>query len=243
MADGGVTHWDDQAQKFGASPEASWGDSFCISLEVETIAKHIRDGDHVLDVGCSNGHALARQMELHKITATGIDVSPLMVEAGLKGANLRCLDILNTDFKDKSFDVVYTTRTLINLRSWEEQERAIKECLRLAKRTVIFSEAFWEPLCRLNALRLVCGLPPLEEPDFNLYLKTGRMFKALSDYNFRVDDFSSVYYFGSRLLRECVTVVSKYPGYSNPVNKEFYDLAQKYKGGGFGIQMACVVTL
>ena len=37
--------------------------------------------------------------------------------------------------------------------------------------SVIFSEAFWEPLTRLNALRALAGLAPLVEHDFNRYIK------------------------------------------------------------------------
>jgi hypothetical protein len=50
-----------------------------------------------------------------------------------------------------------------------------------------------------------------------------------------------VYYIGSRFLRELVTEINNYQGYSNPINKHFYDLEKIYSGGGFGIQQAYII--
>ena len=61
-------------------------------------------------------------------------------------------------------------------------------------------------------------------------------------HNFQVDDFSSIYYLGSRMVRELVTDSSAYPGYENPINGIFFDIERKYSGGKFGIQQAIVVT-
>jgi hypothetical protein len=105
------------------------------------------------------------------------------------------------------------------------------------------SEAFWEPLVLLNALRALKSLTPLVEHDFNRYIKK----EALSDFldshglKFEIEDFSSIYYLGSRFLRELVTTPADYPGYSNPINKIFYDIEKSFSGGGFGIQQAFVI--
>ena len=47
---------------------------------------------------------------------------------------------------------------------------------------------------------------------------------------------SSIYYLGSRFLRELVTNPADYKGYSNPINKLFYEIEKEFSGGGFGIQ-------
>jgi ubiquinone/menaquinone biosynthesis C-methylase UbiE len=149
-------------------------------------------------------------------------------------------------FSDNSFDVVYTTRVVINLPSWEDQKRAIHECLRVVRPggKAIFSEAFWEPLMLLNALRLLKQLPPLVEHDFNRYLKKSVLeeFFTQQGLKFSVNEFSSVYYLGSRFIRELVTDPAAYPGYSNPINRIFYDIEKEFSGGGFGIQQAYIVT-
>ena len=155
-------------------------------------------------------------------------------------------DVRSLRFPDNYFDVTYTTRVVINLPSWEEQKIAINECLRVvrpgAKRS--FSEAFWEPLALLNTLRLIKQLPLLVEHDFNRYLKKPILEEFFNQMGlkFSVNEFSSVYYLGSRFLRELVTDPAAYPGFSNPINRIFYGIEKEFSGGGFGIQQAYIVT-
>lgn len=244
--------WENQARTHGDAAEASWGDHHAVALEIEAIGKHLDPDLEVLDVGCANGHATLQQWQRRRLRRmVGVDYAAAMIAAA-NSAHLRTgLDervsfrqgnVLGLDFPDESFDVVYTTRVLINLPTWSDQLRGIAECLRVTRPggKVILSEGFWEPLMRLNAVRALCHLPPLVEHDFNRYLKASRLeaFLRERDLEFTVDEFSSVYYLGSRLVRELVTNVADWPGYSNPVNKDFFELEQRYSGGGFGIQQA-----
>jgi ubiquinone/menaquinone biosynthesis C-methylase UbiE len=247
--------WEKQASQHGVSHVASWGDNWAIALETDTIARHLKDGDAVLDVGCANGYSAFEQLGRHRLQRlVGVDFSAQMIAAARKahaerkaGDNVSFHegDIRKLAFPDASFDVVYTTRVLINLPNWEEQITGIKECLRVARPggTVILSEAFWEPLQLLNALRSLKQLPPLVEHDFNRYLKKTKLEAWLRDagFDFEIEDFSSIYYLGSRFLRELVTDPAAYAGYSNPVNEIFYNIEREYSGGGFGIQQACVI--
>lgn len=249
-------HWENQAKKFDISPEASWGDNYMIELEIEMIAEHIQTGNNVLDIGCANGYSAFKQLETHKqISITGVDFSEKMIEAANKKKSAMRLsdeikfevgDIRKIQFGDNTFDVVYTTRVLINLPHWEQQKQGIKECIRVAKPggKIIFSEAFREPLMKLNAIRAIENLPPLAEHNFNRYLKKNYLEIFLKEKNlsYQVNVFSSVYYLGSRFLRELVTHPSDYPGYTNPVNEDFYHLEKKYSGGNFGIQQAYIVV-
>jgi hypothetical protein len=121
----------------------------------------------------------------------------------------------------------------------------IAECIRVVKPngTIVLSEGFWEPLMLLNAMRALKNLPPLVEHDFNRYLK----FSALEPYmqeldmKYTIEDFSSIYYLGSRFLRELVTNPSDFPGFSNPINKLFYEIEKQFSGGGIGVQQAVVI--
>jgi hypothetical protein len=60
--------------------------------------------------------------------------------------------------------------------------------------------------------------------------------------SYQVDDFSSIYYLGSRFVRELVTDPSAYPGFTNPINKLFYEIEQQFSGGGFGVQQAFIIS-
>ncbi len=256
--------WDEQAKKHGTSHEASWGDNWALDLEINTISKFIKDGDKVLDVGCANGYSALQQCEKHKVELVGVDYSKEMIEQAIFNLEhftsnnrnvpgtigFRVCDIRNIDFQDNYFDVTYTTRCLINLPTWEEQMQGIKECIRVTKPggKIILSEAFYEPLVLLNAMRQLVGLTPLVEHDFNRYIKKERLEDFLDmrfDKTFKWNciDFSSVYYLGSRFLRELVDQeFYKTEGYSHPVNKAFHELSSKFQGGGFGIQQAYVIT-
>lgn len=241
--------WDSNAETFKDSHWASWGDLYAIKLETDCIGKYIKDGDYVLDAGCANGYSIGEQIKNHNVSIIGIDYSEKMIEFAkqqdFKNATFKVGDIKNIPFPDGTFDVTYTTRVLINIPTWKEQLIAIAECIRVTKPNgiIIFSEGFWEPLNKLNALRTVCGLGPLVEHDFNRYLKQNRLEQYLNDNSllFEVEDFSSMYYLGSRVLRELMTDHTSLNGYLNPINEEFYRLAKTYTGGGFGIQTAYVI--
>jgi ubiquinone/menaquinone biosynthesis C-methylase UbiE len=262
MSDHILNHWNTQAEKYGISHEASWGDLYAIQLEIDVIDQFIQSGDNVLDVGCANGFSLLHHLEKNPASLTGVDFSDSMINAAWQNAqtikagqvpvHFEVGDIRKLHFQDQSFDVVYTTRTLINLPTWEEQKGAILECLRLCKPggRAVFSEAFWEPLTLLNALRALKALPPLVEHDFNRYLKKNLLEEFLRTHRlaFEAIDFSSVYYLGSRFLRELVVDQQKQAGFAsadfdNPFNELFYRIEKEYSGGGFGIQQAYVVHL
>jgi hypothetical protein len=109
--------------------------------------------------------------------------------------------------------------------------------------TIIFSEAFWEPLVKLNALRSVFGLQALTEHDFNRYLKKSNLNEYLNAQNivFETSDFSSIYYLGSRLIRDLIPESKTFVGYDNPVNKIFHSIEKEFSGGDVGIQQAYIL--
>lgn len=247
--------WESQAAKFGESHEASWGDNFAIDLEIENIGSFIAEGNSVCDIGCANGFALLRHADdKNLLKSVGIDFSPKMVghaKAALSKSKHRekiefaVGDVRHLDLESNQFDVVYTTRVLINLPNWNDQMQGIRECIRVAKPggKIVLSEAFWEPLVKLNSLRTLFGLESLVEHDFNRYLKKKKLqsFLESSGIEYIVKDFSSVYYLGSRLIRDLVTDIDAYPGYSNPINEIFYNIERKFSGGDVGIQQAFII--
>lgn len=247
-------YWEEQGKMYGDSHMVSWGDHHMINLEIETISKHINYSNSVLDVGCANGFSTIRQSDRHpSCEFTGIDYAENLIEIAQKSAlgidslKFKVGDARNIPFYDETFDVVYTTRVLINLPSWEEQKTAIKECIRVCKSggKIILSEAFWEPLQLLNSIRQLKNLKPLVMHDFNRYLNFSTLHPFLEEIDnivvYETEDFSSIYYLGSRFLRELVTDADKYVEFSNPINKIFYNIERDFSGGGFGIQQAVIM--
>jgi len=249
-------YWESQGQKHGESHWASWGDNWMIDLEIDTIGKYINDGDRVLDIGCANGYATFRQAESHKVASiTGVDFAANMVAAAQKTKRQKGYgdeisfsegDVRSLQFPDNTFDVAYTTRVLINLPTWEQQIQGAAECIRVVKPngTIVLSEGFWEPLMLLNAMRSLKNLPPLVEHDFNRYLKLSALESHLKTLglSYVIEDFSSIYYLGSRFLRDLVTDPAAYPGFTNPINKLFFEIEKQFSGGGMGVQQAVIIT-
>ena len=249
--------WEQQGSTHQSSHQASWGDRYAIELEVETISRFIKDGDQVLDIGCANGFSTFRQHEINPSARyIGIDYAASMIEHAQKALAAKELpqdairfeeaSILDLPFADGTFDVAYTTRVLINLPTWEQQQKGLLESLRVVREggTLVVSEGFWEPLCLLNSLRLLLSLPPLAEHDFNRYLKKAKLEAWLRELglSFEVEEFSSVYYLGSRVLRELIQKEElPWGDYSSPVNKIFYEIEREYSGGGMGVQQAYVI--
>ncbi len=249
-------HWDARARARRQDPAASWEDVRCIDLEVATIAAALPRGGRLLDVGCANGHATVRIARASGATAvTGVDFSEEMIAAArarldaerpATPVRFEVADARALPFGDAAFDAVCTTRMLINLPNWDEQARAIGELFRVCRPggRVILSEAFWEPLCRLNALRAVAGLRPLAEPDFNRYLRMPRLAALLDDrgVDYRVIEFSGLYYLGTRFVRELVADAGL-DGFDTPLHGLFGDLEETHDAPGFGIQQAVVIDL
>ena len=256
MTDFIKSFWEQQGSTHGTSHKSSWGDLWAIELEIEAIGKHIKPGDRVLDIGCANGFSLFHQLERNpEAHFTGIDFAESMIAVAKESQREKKLEdktaffqgnVVALPFEDNSFDVVYTTRLIINLSNWEDQMRGIEQCIRVAKPggTIILSEAFAEPLVLLNALRTLMKLSPLYEHDFNRYIKKQKLeaFLQGKGLSFTVDEFSSVYYLGSRVMQELL--LDKMPpfgDYSSPVNKAFYELEKQFSGGGLSVQQAYII--
>ncbi len=70
------------------------------------------------------------------------------------------------------------------------------------------------------------------------------MHRILSPGTNYVDQFSSVYYFGTRVLRELMKRDGKTEqGYENPINKSFHSLEQDYSFDGLSVQQAYILAI
>ena len=186
-------YWTNQAIEHAESPAASWSDYSVIHLEVREMLKYLDEGDRALDIGCANGYSTLRLASLRNLSIRGLDYIPEMIEHArrvLKSAeeSLQARvefdvgDIKDLDEADDSYDKVIVTRVIINLGNWENQERAIQECLRVLKPggLLMMSEAILQGWSRLNALREEWGLDAIPIPPFNEYLDENQVVSACS---------------------------------------------------------------
>lgn len=202
-------------------------------IEVREIARHIGDGQRVLDLGCGNGITAIELARRYAIRITGLDYAEEMIAAakGLaKGRRLKGrLDFMVGDITrmpelDGSFDRIYTERVIINLKDWPAQARAIRDVTRLLRRggRFVMCENSQDGLDRINELRAACGLPAIKPPWHNRYLRDEEVGKLrIPGVRLeRIVHYSSTYYFLSRVVNAWLArQEGREPEYDAPVNR------------------------
>jgi ubiquinone/menaquinone biosynthesis C-methylase UbiE len=219
-------YWTSQAREHGQSPSASWSDHRVIEMEISEIAKHLTDGDKVLDVGCANGYssmqfACARRMQLR-----GLDYVPEMIEQArarldamqdnlVGSVEFDVGDIMQLKEPSNSYDKVIVVRVLINMGTWERQLSGLRECIRVLKQggLLLLSEATLEGWRRLNALRGEWGMAEIPMPTFNQYLDQEKVITAVSSEAklLELSNFASTYYVGTRVLKPLLAQATHAP--------------------------------
>jgi len=205
--------WENNAEKHKTSNFVSWGDLNLMDMEFDNILNYINDWDTVLDAWCSNWFTTFKIWKAKNITLKAFDYSEKSIEQALieqkinGNNNIKFYhwNILDIEESDETFDKVYSIRVVINLLTWELQQKAILEMHRVLKKwgLYLFSEAFYWSLWNINKLRELWWLKPLTVHDFNLYFYEEKLEKFISEYFEIVDikKFSSIYYVWSRFLR------------------------------------------
>jgi len=185
-------YWNEQGKKYGADPLATIKDHQFRLLEMDFIRDLLKHNDIVLDIGCANGYQTLYYAEkVNKII--GIDYSDKLIEAANKEkeksqfknkVEFKVGDVLNLDHLENSADVVICERLLINLPTYEDQEKAIinmHKCLK-HKGKLILSEVTQKGHDKLNELRKQFGLDKIKIHWHNLYINEDKFIPFLSNY-------------------------------------------------------------
>jgi len=241
--------WEGKAREYGISHESSWGDHYCMQLEVNTLDTLLSEDDRILDIGCGNGLGTLELASRKRIVIKGIDYSAEMVRSAhallserntiLKGdVSFDVGDVLQLAERENSFTKAITRRVIINLGTLDSQIKALREVHKVLVPSGVFlmSEATVDGLRRINALRRECGLEELQQPWHNLYIEKDVFIDAVSDFFEIVDvmDFSSTYYVGTRVVQALVKkMMNQSPDYRSEINRFFMQLPPY---GDYGIQ-------
>jgi len=234
---GNLNFWEDQAKKFKGH-RVSWWDINMKQLEISQVLPWLKKTDHVLDIGCSNGAATLAIQKAIGCKIDGIDYSPLAIKQAsrIKNVNLSFKEGDIVNFKSSiQYDKIFTQRCLINIMSLANQKKALINIHNSLKSDGLFimEEAFYGGLSNLNKARKFFGLPPLNQPKYNLYFKEKQFEKFIKKYFkvVRIEKYASLYYLGTRLFQ--YLVLDKEPQGRDPKLFNFfnaYGFATRHSG-------------
>jgi len=232
-------HYIKEAKEFGGSKQATMRDINIREKEVEKITSclnvlktHFKE-PKILEIGCGNGYTAEQIVKQLDVNLMCIDLCEDFIEIAqkrtLENVTFRIGDVLNLEFNDASFDIVYTERCLINLDSFKKQQEAINEIRRVLKvgGCFLMTEAFTDGLNELNEARKTIGLEPIPQPYHDLYFDKKELLQFIQDkfVDFSTahpspafedhENFLSSYYFGSRVLYPALIAGKKELVYNN----------------------------
>jgi ubiquinone/menaquinone biosynthesis C-methylase UbiE len=167
-------HWAQRAQRHGTSLSATASTGWVRRGTLRRLRRVLRPDDRVLEVGCGNGNLLGPLAG--RCRAYGVDLTTEMLQlAHLHHRDIRGLtrgDGISLPFRDATFDVVYTSRCLINILDRAKQQDALAEILRVVRwnGTVVLSENFSQCVDRLDRLKRRVHAGPIDVDIHNLRL-------------------------------------------------------------------------
>ncbi len=128
--------------------------------DLALIAKWIKPGESVLDLGCGDGALLKHLAQTRGVHGYGVDVSADNVKASIKnGVNVIQMDLEKglVGFGDQAFSHVVLSRTLQTVR---HTEGILREMLRVGKEAVVSfpNFAYWK-----NRVAVMDGHMPVSE--------------------------------------------------------------------------------
>jgi SAM-dependent methyltransferase len=226
--------WETRAQDRSLTDaEATHSDVWQRWLEIETIKPFLKTTDRLVDVGCGSGYATRLLAPLVRETL-GIDFSESMIERARAAAagqpDLR-FDVANALDLDPgalgTFDVALSIRCLINLESWELQQRALENIARLLTpgSRFIFVEGLADGRRALNAMRATMGLSEMPAVWHNVDFEEATLMPWLARFfTIQARRHFGVYDFVSRIVHP-MAVAPESPVYDSAINRTAAQLA------------------
>lgn len=203
-------------------------------IEIDTAISYLHPSYTVADIGCGNGEATVQYARKVSAVVAIEQSNNLRSKAqaavdreGLDNVQLQPGDVLNLDFKE-AFDAVITQRLIINMESWEDQQKAILNVHKALKPggTFIMIENTNEAFLKLNEIRGKVGLDPILQHWHNRFFDRQKLldfmtarFQLLKEHDF------SLYYF---LTRVYVQMFSNFEGFgANAVKDPIFEYSDK----------------
>jgi SAM-dependent methyltransferase len=202
-------YWDNRASG-DTSVQSTTQDVYLREIEYRVLFDRIKQigPARVADVGCGDGRTTMRLATgLSGMAFDGYDYASAMVtnaRSSEAASNVRFGQRDITDGLPDRFDLIYTTRCLINLPSWELQMVALRHIHSALKDggTYLMVENFQEGHDNFNQVRSTYGLDEIAVRPHNFFFRHERLMAFLGPL-FEVREtlnISSTYYLMSRIV-------------------------------------------
>jgi len=222
-------------QDLAAAVESYWEDPSTKSiidenlheLEMQMVCRYLLHNDRLIDFGCGNGEATVRYSGQVQ-ECVGVERSQYLRDQALDNAarsgmtNIQIVegDILASQESLGLFDVAVTQRMLINLISWEDQQRGLINIHRLLRPggRYIMIENTNDGFSALNDMRKAVGLSPIRQHWHNRFFDYEELMSFMKD-KFQLLNFHDfgLYYF---LTRVYVPMFAQFTGYGAQAKKD-----------------------
>ncbi|WP_285906375.1 class I SAM-dependent methyltransferase [Pseudodesulfovibrio pelocollis] len=222
-------------QRGSLGDSAGSQDVLAKKIEMKAISQYINDGMTILETGCGNGLTAIELATKFKVTIHAFDYASSMITDAVKRQNecsdrllgkiiFQKKDITTELFDDTLYDIAITERMLINLSSWEDQEKIIRVITAKLKPggRYLMCEASTKGLQEINAMRIGLGLSEINPPWHNLYIDDAKVEQLVIPGVIlkQVDHFSATYYFLSRVVNAWLAKNDGIPpDYNAPINQ------------------------
>jgi SAM-dependent methyltransferase len=226
--------WETRAQDASLTDaETTHSDVWQRWLEIETIKPFLQPTDRMVDVGCGSGYATRILAPLVRETL-GVDFSESMIgraraaAAGAAGLRFEVANALDLDpAAFGTFEVALSIRCLINLESWELQQRAIENIARVLTpgARLILVEGLADGRRALNAMRMRMGLSEMPTVWHNVDFEESTLMPFLDrGFTLEARRHFGVYDFVSRVVHP-MAVAPESPVYDSAINRTAAQLA------------------
>ncbi len=219
-------YWEDRAAG-DSSVQSTTQDVYLREIEFNALTKRIRKyfPGTVADLGCGDGRTTVRlASQFPNASFSGYDYSSSMVENARRVLHSREASNVKFDQLDickglkEAFHLIYTTRCLINLPSWDLQKVAIDNIHKALPvgGVYLMVENFLEGQENFNQVRKNFGLPEISIREHNLFFARQRLLDYFKG-RFEVEEevnISSTYYLVSRVIYSKICLeTGKQPDY------------------------------
>ena len=186
-----TSYWNDRARQHGPALKATASTSWIRAAVLRRLRRLVTPNSAILELGCGNASSLLAPLSYDHVTY-GIDLSFEMLSLARRyhptiGGLVRA-DVCCVPFQTGSFDIVYTSRCLINVLSREMQYQALEEAFRVAKPngTVVLIENFAEAVDAINDLKKRYPAGAAIEDSHNLLMSLQGTVERCTEFGWKV---------------------------------------------------------